>query len=241
METFATPGTPSRRGRIVQRASTDTWIGDSSLEDRPTIITRLVDDSGCIIAGGLATCGRPADCVRRSVTTCRARSRSVPGSKMSSTLDSPGIDSERIVSSHATPLSRSCSSGTVISSSTSAADRPRASVWTSTVGGANSGRTSTGVLRSCVTPKSSRPGSEHDHQAARLQARPDDPTNHAAGLPVVMKPRKLRATTARRADGSNRHPKEFGGTLTRAISTPGELLPSWPAPARQTAQKLRTD
>ncbi len=44
-----------------------------------------------------------------------------------------------MVSSHGTPLSRSCSSGTVISCSVSAADRPRASVWISTEGGVNSG------------------------------------------------------------------------------------------------------
>jgi hypothetical protein len=52
MATLATPGTPIRRGRIVQRANTDTWIGDNSLEESPTIMTRLVDDNGCIIAGG---------------------------------------------------------------------------------------------------------------------------------------------------------------------------------------------
>ena len=42
--------------------------------------------------------------VRRSCTTCRARRRSVPGSKISAIDDSPGTDSERISSRNATPL-----------------------------------------------------------------------------------------------------------------------------------------
>ena len=50
------------------------------------------------------------------------------------------------------PLS-ACSIGTVTSCSTSAADRPRHSVCTSTRGGANSGKTSTGRFRNWATPK----------------------------------------------------------------------------------------
>jgi len=53
--------------------------------------------------------------------------------------DNPRTDSERMSSTHATPLSRSASSGTVTSCSTSAADSPNASVWISTMGGENSG------------------------------------------------------------------------------------------------------
>ena len=119
-------------------------------------MTRLVDDSGWSICGGLDTLGRACAWMRRSCTTWRARSRSVPGSKIISIRDSPGTDSERIASSQATPLSRSCSRGTVMSCSTSAADSPSASVWTSTVGGVNSGSTSTGMSRSCVAPSTSR-------------------------------------------------------------------------------------
>jgi hypothetical protein len=44
--TFATPGTLSRRGRMVQCASTDISMSDTSFEDRPTIITRLEEESG---------------------------------------------------------------------------------------------------------------------------------------------------------------------------------------------------
>src|SRR5918992_1635104 len=85
--------------------------------------TRLVDERGWIICGGLATCG------------------------------SPGREADSILSRKAIPTRRSCSSGTVISCSTSSAERPRASVWTSTWGGLNSGRTSTDVFPSCVTPR----------------------------------------------------------------------------------------
>src|SRR5687768_6412816 len=66
--------------------------------------------------------------------------------------DRPGTDSERITSTPWTPFSRSASSGTVISCSTSSAERPSASVWISAYGGLNSGRTSTGASRSCTMP-----------------------------------------------------------------------------------------
>ncbi len=146
MATLATPGTPIRRGRIFHRASTDIWISDRSLEVRPIIMTRLVEEVGWSITGGLETCGMPtAAWVIRSATSWRARWRLVPGSKTRSIEDSPGIDSEWIVFSQATPLSRSCSIGTVIICSTSLADRPSASVWMRTCGGENSGRTSTGA------------------------------------------------------------------------------------------------
>src|SRR5215208_4553303 len=55
------------------------------------------------------------------------------------------------------PFSRSASSGTVIISSTSFAESPRDSVWTSTYGGVNSGRTSTGAFRSCTIPTAITP------------------------------------------------------------------------------------
>ena len=41
-----------------------------------------------------------------------------------------------------------------MSSSTSAAERPTHAVWISTLGGANSGKTSTGALLSCQAPPS---------------------------------------------------------------------------------------
>ncbi len=56
---------------------------------------------------------------------------SVPGSKTIVIDDRLGTDSERMTSTPWTPLSRSASRGTVMSCSTSWADRPSASVWTS--------------------------------------------------------------------------------------------------------------
>ena len=128
IETLATPLTPVSRGAIVQRASTDISISDSFSDDRPIIITRPADDTGLIITGDLATFGSVWTSVSRSCTICRARMMSVPGSKTSTIDDRPGIDCERISSSHGAPLSMSASSGTVIRASTSAADRPSASV-----------------------------------------------------------------------------------------------------------------
>ena len=172
------PGCPSAAGRIVQRARTPRSMSDRSSEDRPIIISRLVDDSGWIICGGRETFGRAAAWVRRSFTTCRALPGSVPGSKMSSIFDIPGSDSERITSRNATPLSRSCSSGTVTSCSTSSAESPSASVCTCTVTGENSGSESRGMSRSCTKPRTTRPMPERDDQALRLPATGDQPTHH---------------------------------------------------------------
>ena len=108
-------------------------------------MTRLVADRGWIMKGGLAHVGSCGEIwAMRSATCCRAVSRSVPGLKIISIDDSDSTDFERISSRPGTPLSV-CSSGIVTSASTWFADRPRAGVWTSTFGGANSGKTSTAV------------------------------------------------------------------------------------------------
>ena len=77
----------------------------------------------------------------------------MPCSKVVTIEDRPAIEADCMVSTHATPLRRLDSSGTVTRSSTSWADSPSASDWTSTVTGANSGTASTGVARSATTPK----------------------------------------------------------------------------------------
>ena len=119
----------------------------------PIFITRLVDESGGRITGGRATAGSlPASAARRSCTSWRARIRSVPSSKISTTDDRPSTDFERIVFSQGVPL-RAFSSGMLIRLSTSSVDRPGASVWISTSGGANSGKTSSGVVCSVRMPK----------------------------------------------------------------------------------------
>ncbi len=72
-------------------------ISDTSCEDSATIITRLVDDSGWIIAGGFETFGSACAWVSRSATTWRAWRRSVPGSNIRTIEERPGTDSESIV------------------------------------------------------------------------------------------------------------------------------------------------
>ena len=172
MATFATPGTPSSRGRIVQRARMDISIRETSFDESATISTRLADERGWSIAGGLDTFGSACAWVRRSATTCRARKMSVPGSKIRTMDDSPATDSEWISSRNATPWSRSASSGTVISCSTSSAERPRASVWISTYVGPNSGRTSTGTRGSCVKPKSMAAAAAPSTSSRNLRLQP---------------------------------------------------------------------
>jgi hypothetical protein len=73
MATFATPGTPIRRGFTVQRAITDCSMGDKSGDDRPIMSTRLDDDRGCRSVGGAETFGSACACVSRSWTSWRAR------------------------------------------------------------------------------------------------------------------------------------------------------------------------
>ncbi len=195
IETFATPGTPRSFGRIVHRASTDISIGDTVVDESRIIMILLVDATGCSICGVDDTFGSPAAWVRRSCTTCRACSRSVPESKISSIDESPGIDSDRMVSSHGTPASRSCSSGTVMSCSTSGADSPRASVWTWTVGGVNSGSES--ILRRAKLPE---PGEDHDAGGDRddprdLESESNDSPHH--GFPGQASGRKLGRAASR--------------------------------------------
>src|SRR3990172_7194474 len=116
-------------------------------------MARLVDDRGWIITGGAAQVGNEGyTAMRRSFTNCRARMRSVPGLKMRTISDRSGTDLERITSSPGTPLS-ACSSGTVTNSSTAAAESPWLRVWISTLGGANSGKTSTDELLNRAMPK----------------------------------------------------------------------------------------
>src|SRR3954466_1424505 len=122
-------------------------------EDRPIFMIRLVDDTGGIMNGGAAHVGRVGTTVcMRSETSWRALNRSVPRLKRSSMLLSWGTEEERMVSTPGIPLSAS-SRGTLTSSSTSEAVRPRHAVWIVTIVGANSGKTSTCWLRTSTLPK----------------------------------------------------------------------------------------
>src|SRR4029079_311524 len=116
-------------------------------EDMPIFMARLVAESGCIMKGGAAHVGSGGvTAVMLSWTSWRARRRSVPGLKISSMDDSWSTDFDRRTSRPSTPAS-ACSSGVVTNASTSAADRPSGAVLLSTRGGANSGKTSTGIDR----------------------------------------------------------------------------------------------
>ena len=142
VDTSATPDTPSSRGTIVHRASTDKSIWLSWREVSPMSITLPVDDTGCSSTGGLDTFGSTNAWVSRSCTSWRAWYRLVPGAKSRLIWDSPGIESDVTSVTPITPSSRFFSSGTVTRDSTSGAERPGASVWIRAVTGAVSGSTS---------------------------------------------------------------------------------------------------
>ena len=133
-------------------ASTVRSICESVFDETPILSSRLVDESGERITGGRAAAGsRGASTASRSCTTCRAAIRSVPSLRIRTTDESPSTDFDRIVFSPIVPLS-AFSSGTLIRLSTSSVESPGASVWISTNGGANSGKTSSGAFRAVRTP-----------------------------------------------------------------------------------------
>ena len=136
---------------MVQRVSSDNSVGSTLSDEIATIMKREVADRGCRITGGCATFGRVYASVSRSWIICLAFMMSVPRLKVSKIDDRPVTDCDRIDASQGTPESSS-SRLRVIRLCTSSADSPIASVWTSTTGGANSGKTSTGVLRSWAVP-----------------------------------------------------------------------------------------
>ena len=157
MTTFATPGTAISRQRIVQYAIIERSVRSQWSHVSPIFIARLVAESGWSVQGMPADAGRLGIAVAtRSFTSWRASSGSVPRSKISVIADRPGTVVERIVSSPGVELS-ACSIGIVMRVSTSSVDIPRPSVWTSTKGGANSGKTSTGMLLTRVAPNATIP------------------------------------------------------------------------------------
>ena len=147
MATFATPGTAISRGRTVHRTIVVISVWDMVADVIPIFINRLSDDNGDNITGERALTGSWAAMVpSRSCTCWRAAMRSASPSRIKTTEDNPRTDLERMVFTPGTPAS-ALSTGTLISDSTSGVDKPGASVWISTRGGANSGNTSSGMLR----------------------------------------------------------------------------------------------
>ena len=145
------------RGRMVHRARTPKVDERALLRRTARPSSRGWSTTAAGASGAAAeTLGRPARLVEPLLHHL-AGAEDV-GARLEDQLDRGQAGkrtADRIVSSHATPFRRSCSSGTVMSCSTSAADRPSASVWTSMLGGENSGRTSVGALRRCHTPPTS--------------------------------------------------------------------------------------
>src|SRR5688500_13526171 len=163
---------------------------------------RLVADSAGIMNGGTAQLGSVGEtCASRSSTSCRARSSSVPRSNTSSIDDSWDTDFERRCSSPGSPLS--CSSiGTVISSSTSLEELPRAAVWISTRGGANSGKTSTFALGIWAIPKAviTAAAKTTSQRNRRLRATIHRITGHPRGSSVAACDLELGAVDHRGPD-----------------------------------------
>src|SRR5206468_12998256 len=85
--------------------------------------------------------------------------------------DNCGTDFERITSRFSTPLSAS-SSGMVTWDSTSVEESPTERVWTSTRGGANSGKTSTGIFRTSRSPKNMRPAARKMRRNLKRRLQP---------------------------------------------------------------------
>ena len=177
--TLATPGTRSRRaGSSSRRSSTCRSATCSSDDDAD-----LHDPAGRRQRRQHDRRRRPGrqrrrDVASRSCTSWRAASRSVPGLKMQldrrelrHRLRAQLVERRRCRSS-------ACSSGTVTRPRPPSAESPRQTVWISTCGGANSGNTSTGMSRSCATPKTIIAAAERDDEEAEPQARRDDPAHH---------------------------------------------------------------
>ena len=116
-------------------------------------MTRLVADSGWSMTGGAAQvgsdgviCGDPLRDELAGLELVRAR--------LEEQHDLRQLD-DRLRADRLEPSmpASDCSIGTVTSCSTSSAESPMQIVWISTFGGANSGKTSTGIARTCAAPK----------------------------------------------------------------------------------------
>ena len=139
MATRATPFTPSRRGRMVQSAKVRSSMRVRVSEVRPTISVRLVAPTSGAMDGAWTPCGSWAAASDiRSETIWRARYTSIWSSKVAVTTDRPWMELERSAARLGVPFNED-SMGRVTRLSTSCEERPGASVWTTTWGGANSG------------------------------------------------------------------------------------------------------
>ena len=220
---------------MFHRARIPISIGETVFDESPTIITRLVVESGWMMTGGLATFGIANDRARRSWTSCRARRTSVPGSKVRRIDDRPGTDVEWMFFSHGVPF-RSSSRLSVTRSSTSGAERPSASVWTSIIGGANSGSASTGICRDWFAPATKHGGAECDGEEPEAEARTDDPSQHDGGSPsLCRRPTGGRYRTLVTPPSPQRHRSRTGRGQAAAIGSAVTSSPSRSSPCMRSS------
>ena len=192
----------SRSGSSSRRSSTGR-SRSSSLDERPIFITRLVADSGCSIPGdaGRRAAGSAIAIAMRSCTSWRAvedcrcpleeqHDRRQAGDR----LRADHVEARRAVQRL---LHRDRDQLFDLRRWTCRAPRSG-----SRLGGANSGKTSTGMSRSASAPKTSSATAERDHEEAELQARPDDPPHHGRGLRAITRLRS--GTRCRAAPGRRR-------------------------------------
>src|SRR5262245_378436 len=122
------------------------------LDDMPIFMNRAVAERGCSMTGGPTSLGiTPIISDRRSWTCCLAVMASAPCLKIILTDERSVTDLERRMLRSGMP-DIACSSGMVTSASTSVGASPRHGVWISTIGGANSGNTSTRMSRIWSAP-----------------------------------------------------------------------------------------
>ena len=112
------------RGRTVQRAMTDCSIRVKSVVDMPIMTTRLADDEWLQQRRRLRHVGEGVSLRGALLDQLTAPVDVGAGLEDHHDRGQPGQRSDRITSTPSTPLSRSCSRGTVINCSTSSAERP---------------------------------------------------------------------------------------------------------------------
>src|SRR5262249_15543608 len=219
---LATPGTCISRNRIFQYAIIERSIRSCCFDVIPIFMTRLVADRGWSMIGAPAECGSVfVASSRRSCTICRAFRMSVPGLKMRRIAERPTTDFDRKMSSPGVP--RSCSSsGTVMSSSTSEAVMPIPSVWISTMGGANSGKTSTGIDRRRSMPKYIIPAAIAITRNRNFKLDPTIQRIIAVDLPGPSFPSVFGAEQFGRAD--RHHRGAGGGTVQEHCAGAGDVV-----------------
>src|SRR5437870_4604659 len=137
---------------MTQSAKVLSSMGETLVAVRPIVSNVPVEEVRGVRSGGPVPCGSVLSMVsRRSLTNTRSISTSLPSAKIAVITEIPGAEEERRVVRKLVPP-MAYSRGRVTSASTSSAERPGASVCTTTWGGANSGKMSKGERRTATSP-----------------------------------------------------------------------------------------